>query len=69
MFDVEAFYQELRQIKMSVPALAEYLGINKTTLYRKISGESDFVRSEIQKCRELFGAEAADKIFFAHEVA
>lgn len=69
MFDVEAFWAELKRVKMSVPELANYLGINKTTLYRKISGESDFVRTEIQKCRELFGSEAADKIFFAHEVA
>lgn len=69
MFDAEAFWAELKRVKMSVPELANYLGINKTTLYRKISGESDFVRMEIQKCRELFGSEAADKIFFAHEVA
>lgn len=69
MFDAEVFYKELKRIGMSVPGLANILGINKTTLYRKISGESDFVRWEIQKCRDLFGTEAADKIFFANEVA
>lgn len=69
MFDSKAFFEALNNAKMSVPQLAKTLGISKVTLYRKISGESDFVRSEIQRCREIFGKEAADKIFFADEVA
>ena len=69
MFNADVFYTELRKLGMSVPDLAKLLGISKVTLYRKISGESDFFRDEIQKCRELFGKDAADKIFFADEVA
>ncbi|MBR2895555.1 MAG: helix-turn-helix domain-containing protein [Oscillospiraceae bacterium] len=69
MFDAQAFYVELRKNGLTVPELAKILKISKVTLYRKISGESDFFRSEIQQCRELFGKEAADRIFFATEVA
>lgn len=69
MFNSAAFFEALAKAGMSVPSLAHSLGISKVTLYRKISGESDFVRSEIQTCREIFGKEAADLIFFAEEVA
>lgn len=69
MFNSTAFFEALNKAGMSVPNLAQMLGISKVTLYRKISGESDFVRSEIQTCREIFGKEAADQIFFASEVA
>ena len=69
MFNERAFYEEMKRLGMSVPELAKHLGISKVTLYRKISGESDFYRDEIQKCRELFGKEAAEGIFFADEVA
>lgn len=69
MFNEELFHSELKKLGMTVPALAKHLGISKVTLYRKISGESDFYRDEIQKCRELFGKDAADNIFFAAEVA
>lgn len=69
MFDSKLFFDALHNVKMSVPQLAEKLGISKVTLYRKISGESDFVRSEIQQCMEIFGKETAASIFFADEVA
>lgn len=68
MFSEELFHSELKKLGMTVPALAKHLGISKVTLYRKISGESDFRRGEIQKCRELFGKNAADKVFFADEI-
>lgn len=69
MFDEKLFHSELKKLGMTVPALAKYLGICKVTLYRKISGKSDFYRDEIQKCQELFGKDLADRIFFAAEVA
>lgn len=69
MFDSKEFFEAVQRANLSIPKLAEILGINKVTLYRKISGESDFGRAEIQKCRDIFGKEAADKIFFADVVA
>ncbi len=69
MFDQQAFFDCLKEHKMSVQELAERLGISRVTLYRKVSGESDFTRREIQICREIFGVEACERIFFAKEVA
>lgn len=69
MFDAKAFFECLNKNRMSVAELAESLGISRATLYRKISGESDFNRKEIQKCRELFGEQVCNAIFFAIEVA
>lgn len=69
MFDQKAFFDCLKGHKLSAQELAERLGISRVTLYRKVSGESDFTRKEIQTCRELFGAEICERIFFASEVA
>ncbi len=69
MFDKKAFFDSLERHSITVPKLAEIMGINTVTLYRKISGESDFKRGEIQKCRELLGEEDCNLIFFAPKVA
>ena len=69
MFDANALFDCLKEHKMSMQELAKCLGISRVTLYRKTAGESDFTRGEIQKCRELFGVEACERIFFALEVA
>ena len=47
--------------------ISNILGIKESTLYRKMSGESDFTRNEIQLFREKLGltAEETDNIFFA----
>lgn len=47
--------------------LAKSLGINLSTFYRKLSGESDFTRNEIQIVRSELGLsiEDVDRIFFA----
>lgn len=68
MFDQQAFFRSLKQHDITVADLAKSLEINRTTLYRKISGESDFTRNEVQKCRELLGIEDCNAIFFAPDV-
>lgn len=68
MFDSKEFFECLKGNRMTVASLAEALGINRATLYRKVAGDSDFTRKEIQKCREIFGVEACNAIFFAVEV-
>ena len=47
--------------------LAKSLGINLSTFYRKLSGESDFTRNEIKIVRSELGLsiEDVDRIFFA----
>jgi len=46
--------------------LARAIGVNLSTFYRKLSGESDFSRNEIQIIRDQLhlSSEDVDKIFF-----
>lgn len=69
MFDEQAFFCTLQEVGLSVAELAEVIGISKVTLYRKVHGESDFTRKEIQICMRIFGKERASAIFFAKEVS
>lgn len=57
---------ELKRNEKTRRNLADYLGINITTLYRKITGESDFTRSEIQKTKDYLDltSEQLEHIFF-----
>jgi len=61
---------KLAEANMTIEALANALGINSVTLYRKMSGESDFSRSEMQIIRQTFRLSAGemDEIFFAPEL-
>ncbi|WP_455089575.1 helix-turn-helix domain-containing protein [Peptoanaerobacter stomatis] len=65
-FNVVEFECSLLRNKKSKKDIADCLGINVTTLYRKINGESDFFREEIQKiCKFLsLKTEEKEKIFF-----
>jgi len=45
--------------------IAELLGINQTTLYRKINGSSDFFRREIQVICDYLDIDDPKDIFFA----
>ena len=48
MFNEPLFrYMVFRQ-NTTLAALAEFMGINEATLYRKMKGQSDFTRAEIQ---------------------
>ena len=48
--------------------LAEYLGISRSCLYKKIHGTSDFYREEMIKTCEYLEESNLDYIFFAKEV-
>lgn len=69
------FNKNLLKMKMvgagiTTEKLANLLGINSATLYRKMRGESDFSRSEIIIIRSILGlsADEAEAIFFAPEL-
>lgn len=51
--------------------LANYIGCNIVTLYRKLNGESDFLRSEVQLIATFLSLSAADvnAIFFDEKLA
>ena len=67
MFNKNAFKAKVVGAGMTLAEVAAKIGINPTTLGRKMSGESDFTRAEIQKLRSILGMTAADAdaIFFA----
>ena len=50
----------------SMVEIAEALSIDKSTLWRKMSGSSDFSREEVQKIKEFLGLsnDQAMEIFF-----
>lgn len=67
MFDRNRFRYYLAKRGKTQECVAEYLGINSATLYRKMTGSSDFTRQEIQDTKELLSLsdEEAMSIFFA----
>ena len=67
MFCVTEFNAMLARFSKTKEDVAVMLGINPATLYRKINGQSDFTRQEIQTIRCAFNldADTLDKIFFA----
>ena len=48
--------------------LAEYLGINELTLYRKINNSGSFTRKEINDMIKYLRIENPAEIFFADEL-
>lgn len=69
MFDRKAFEMLIEQRGVKITALAAAMKMGTSTFYRKLSGESEFTRSEIQRCCEFFGADHLNQIFFAKEVS
>lgn len=65
MFDEVEFRKIVQDQGFTLEEVAKYLRINPSTLYRKMKGESDFYRSEIQTLCELLHIEKPTKIFFA----
>lgn len=71
MFDKKRFKAEVELSGSTLYELSEKIGMNASTLYRKMNGISDFTRKEIQEIRDALSwdANTVDRIFFASEVA
>lgn len=65
LFREDRFREALRKKGLTIKDVATHLKINTSTLYRKMVGESDFYRSEIQAICSLLDIEDPSKIFFA----
>lgn len=67
MFDEPLFRYMMNRKKFSMSAVADQLGMNEVTLYRKIKGKSDFSRAEIQALKSILGMSNAEciSVFFA----
>lgn len=67
MFKKNEFKAAMARKELSVTDIAKEMGIAPATLFRKISGQSDFYRNEIEKLCQILELSAEDtlKIFFA----
>lgn len=66
MLNKDALVEKIKENDMTFESFATELGINYSTLYRKLNGESDFTRSEIQISKNVLKLDVntADSIFF-----
>jgi DNA-binding XRE family transcriptional regulator len=69
MFDENKFKAAVISNGKTLKDMANGLGISVVTLYRKMNGESDFYRNEIEMCCKLLNADDLNDIFFAKEVS
>lgn len=69
MFNKRKFKAAVILAGKTLPDIAELLGINLATLYRKMNGESDFYRNEIQILCEELKIKNPVEIFFAQDIA
>ncbi len=69
MFDRKRFKAQLILAGVSMKELAEALGIDESTLYRKVSADGSFTREEINKMIDVLKIESPMDIFFTQELA
>lgn len=65
MFNANLLKAELLIKGISTEELAKILGINKSTLSKRINGKSEWTLSELKKVGEVIGGEKLNEIFFA----
>lgn len=68
MFDKRKFLAQLALSDVKKKELAEYLGINELTLYRKINNDGAFTRKEINAMIKFLHIEDPAEIFFADKL-
>lgn len=69
MFDTKRFKAQLVLRGITNKMLAERLGINESTLYRKINADGDFSREEINIMIDYLSIDNPADIFFATQLA
>lgn len=65
MFNKNEFKAQLVRQDMTMKELAMFLGIDESTLYRKIQDDGRFTRQEINAMIERLEIENPQEIFFA----
>ena len=69
MFNKKLFKAQIILAGITVKQLAEAIGINESTMYRKINADGDFSRSEMNKMIDVLNIEHPEDIFFSKELA
>lgn len=60
---------EMKINGVSKAEICDFLGMSRTTFYRKCNGKSEFTQSEIQKIVDYLHLESPMGIFFAEKVS
>lgn len=68
MFNKLKFKAAIVENGKTIADVAKYLNINESTLYRKISGASEFNRDEIQNICIFLHLDSPVEIFFAENM-
>ena len=68
MFNKLKFKAAIVENGKTIADVAKYLNINESTLYRKISGASEFNRDEIQNIFIFLHLDSPVEIFFAENI-
>lgn len=69
MFDERRFKAQLILAGVTARELSAKLGINESTLYRKIKQDGSFTRDEINEMIKILGISDPKDIFFADKLA
>lgn len=69
MFDKRRFMAQMALSGMTLKELAQKLGIDESTLYRKINDDGRFSRKEMNSIIVILHIEDPNPIFFAPELA
>ena len=69
VFDERKFRAQIVLKGLTVKDLATQLGVNESTLHRKIRQDGNFSRDEINKLISILDIENPADIFFADELA
>jgi len=69
LFDKNKFKAQMVLVGITSKKLADELGINESTLYRKINADGNFTRDEISQLVSILRIDNPQDIFFANELA
>ena len=69
MFDDRVFYECLKAKQLKHQTIAEAMGIDRTTLWRKRYGKLDFTLREIEGCRKYFTDKEIYEVFIRKKPA
>lgn len=68
MFNKRKFRAAVIENGKTMEDVANHLGINETTLWRKVNGKTEFKREEIQLICGFLNLDSPVDIFFAKEI-
>jgi len=70
MVDLKKLNSTINQSGLKLSAISDKMGVNRTTLYNKVSGKTEFNASEIEAFAKVLHLSEKDRnsIFFAKQV-